>query len=112
MIGSSKRDGRSASSVGDGLAAADMVRNVLDVGHRPAAGRNVHGCDVEADPVPRLDINHKPGAVPHSDTDVPLLDHGFTPAFCDLAVDVWRWSRGDEPSPPSRQVGLSHCSLR
>ena len=42
--------------VGDGLAAANVVRNVLDVGHRSSAGRDVHGCDVEADPVSRLEL--------------------------------------------------------
>src|SRR4029077_1807889 len=42
--------------VGHGLAAANVVRNVLDVGHCSGAGRNVHGCDVEADPVPRLEL--------------------------------------------------------
>jgi len=42
--------------VGNGLAAANVVRNVLDVGHRSGAGRGIHGCDVEADPVSRLEL--------------------------------------------------------
>jgi hypothetical protein len=42
--------------VGYGFAAADVVRNVLDIGHRSGACRNIHGCDIEADPVPRLEL--------------------------------------------------------
>ena len=42
--------------VSNGLAAANVVRNVLDVGHRSGAGWDIHGCDVEADPVSRLEL--------------------------------------------------------
>src|SRR5882724_3810264 len=42
--------------VGHGLAAADMIRNVFDIGHRAGAGGHIHGCDVEADPVARLEL--------------------------------------------------------
>src|ERR1700675_3676115 len=37
--------------VGHGLAAANVVWNVLDIGHCAGAGRNIHGGDVEADAV-------------------------------------------------------------
>src|SRR5258708_7488470 len=52
--------------VGHGLAAADMVRNVLDIGHCAGAGRNIHGGDVEADTVTCLELicrgaNRDPG---------------------------------------------------
>src|SRR5258706_16439954 len=30
-----------------------------------------------------IDVHGQTRAVPHGDTDVPLLDHGFTPAFRD-----------------------------
>src|SRR5712672_1388400 len=33
-------------SVGHGLAAADVIGDVLDIGHGAGAGRNVHGGDV------------------------------------------------------------------
>src|SRR4051794_24220915 len=39
-----------------GLVTADVVRDVLHVGHRASAGRNIHGCDVEADPVTGLEL--------------------------------------------------------
>src|ERR1700744_3161491 len=42
--------------VSDRLAAADVVRDVLDIGHRPGTRRHIHGCDVEADPVTRLEL--------------------------------------------------------
>jgi len=55
--------------VGHGLAAANVVRNVLDVGHRSGAGWNVHGCDIEADPVTRLEL------VRSSEDLYPVFDH-------------------------------------
>src|SRR6266436_6570368 len=42
--------------VGDCLAAADMVRNVLDVGHGSGTCRDIQGRDVEADAVTRLEL--------------------------------------------------------
>jgi hypothetical protein len=57
--------------VGNGLTAADVVRNVLHVGHRSGAGWDVHGCDVEADPVSRLEL------VRRGEDLYPVLDHLF-----------------------------------
>src|SRR3981189_1425261 len=57
--------------VGNGLAAAHVVGNVLDVGHRSGAGRDVQGCDVEADPVPRLEL------VRGGEDLYPILDYFF-----------------------------------
>ena len=42
--------------VGYGLATADVVRNVLDISHRSGSGWNIHGCDLEADPVTGLEL--------------------------------------------------------
>src|SRR3954447_10237691 len=55
--------------VGNCLAAAHVVGDVLDVGHRSGAGRDVHGCDVEADPVPCLEL------VRGGEDLYPVLDH-------------------------------------
>src|SRR5260370_40657003 len=55
--------------VGHGLAAANVVWNVLDIGHRAGAGRNIHGCDIEANPVPRLKL------VCRAEDLYPVLDH-------------------------------------
>src|SRR5882757_3996557 len=43
-------------SVGHGLAAADVIGNVLDIGHGAGAGRNIHGSDVDADAMSRLEL--------------------------------------------------------
>src|SRR6202790_1230770 len=40
--------------VGHGLAAANVIWNVLDIGHRPRTGGHIHGCDIDADAVTRL----------------------------------------------------------
>src|SRR6476661_8459704 len=55
--------------VGDRLAAANVVWDVLDIGHRACAGRNIHGCDIEAYPVPRLEL------VRRGEDLYPVLDH-------------------------------------
>src|SRR5450432_191483 len=55
--------------VGDSHAAADVVGDVLDVGHGAGAGRHVHGRDVETDPVSRLELVRR-----GEDLD-PVLDH-------------------------------------
>ena len=44
-----------------------------------------------------VDIDRKPSTVPHGDTDVPLLDHRFTPAFATLSVDVLAMGREGQP---------------
>src|SRR5882672_2453834 len=78
LIGGSRDDGQQqmrwplgipVDPVGHGLAAANVVWNVFDVGHRAGAGRNIHGCDVEADPVTRLELVCR-----GEDLD-PVLDH-------------------------------------
>src|SRR5260370_1876757 len=55
--------------VGHGLAAADMVWNVLNMGHCAGAGRNIHGGDFEADAVTCLELICR-----GEDLD-PVLDH-------------------------------------
>ena len=49
--------------VGHGLAAANVVGDILDIGHRSSADRYVHGCDVEADPVPGFELVQPPRRV-------------------------------------------------
>src|SRR5258708_25497369 len=55
--------------VGHGLAAADMVWNVLDIGHCAGAGRHIHGGDVEADAVTCLEL------ICRGEGLDPVLDH-------------------------------------
>ena len=43
-------------SVRHGLAAADVVRNVFDTGHRARAVRDVHRPDIKANPMPGLEL--------------------------------------------------------
>src|SRR5882762_1189270 len=65
LIGGSRDDGQQQmrralgvpiDPVGHGLAAADVIRNVLDIGHGAGAGRNIHGSDVDADAMSRLEL--------------------------------------------------------
>src|SRR6266853_3702399 len=65
LIGGSRDDGQqqmrwplgiSIDPVGHGLAAANVVWNVFDVGHRAGAGRYIHRGDVETDAVSRLEL--------------------------------------------------------
>ena len=55
--------------MGHGLAAANVIWNVLDIGHRPGTGGHIHGCDVDADPVPRFEL------VRGRENLYPVLDH-------------------------------------
>src|SRR5438552_10637783 len=45
------------------------IWNVLDIGHRPGTGGHIHGCDVDADPVPRFEL------VRGRENLYPVLDH-------------------------------------
>src|SRR6266850_1704179 len=65
LIGGSRDDGQQqmrwplgipVDPVGHGLAAANVVWNVFDVGHRAGAGRYIHRGDVETDAVSRLEL--------------------------------------------------------
>src|ERR1700674_3201038 len=55
--------------MGDRLAAADVVGDVLDIGHRPGSGGHIHGCDVDADPMTRFEL------VRRGEDLYPVLDH-------------------------------------
>src|SRR5258705_8169624 len=65
LIGGSRDDGQQqmrwplgipVDPVGHGLAATNVIWNVLDIGHGAGAGRNIHGSDVEADAMSRLEL--------------------------------------------------------
>jgi hypothetical protein len=42
--------------VSHSLAACDVIRLVLDIGHRAGSGRNIHAADVEAYSVSGLEL--------------------------------------------------------
>src|ERR1700722_9444406 len=55
--------------VRDRPAAADVVGDVLDIGHCAGAGRNIHGGDIEANPVTHLEL------VRRCEDLYPVFDH-------------------------------------
>src|SRR6267142_971498 len=61
--------GISIDPMGHGLAAANVVWDVLDISHRPGTGGHIHGRDVDADPVTSLEL------VCRRKDLYPVLDH-------------------------------------
>src|SRR6266404_5494125 len=55
--------------VGHGLAAANVIWNVLDISHRPGTSGHIHGRDVDTDPVTCLEL------VRRGEDLYPVLDH-------------------------------------
>ena len=83
MIGSRRCEGRvgvAIDLVRHRLAAADVIRDVFDVGHRTRSGRNIHAGDVETDAVTGLELVGR-----REDLDLVLDDLARTDRFDRIA---------------------------